>query len=204
MERSNQTWLEDLKSEGSRQQAALGDLRQILLRGLRKGLSGYPKVGDDFLEDAAQEALLRVLARLTQFQGRSRFTTWAVAIAIRQALNELRRSRWRDISLEEFVGGPGELLSTSFLLEAPEGDRRSAQRALLSKLYEVMRSRLTERQRRALLAELRGMPQAEIARHLGSNTNALYKLTHDARRRLKDGLEAAGFYVGDVRAAFSP
>ena len=52
-------------------------------------------------------------------------------------------------------------------------------------MYEIIRSELTEKQRTALLAELKGMPQDEIAKHLGSNRNALYKLTHDARRRLK-------------------
>jgi RNA polymerase sigma-70 factor (ECF subfamily) len=47
------------------------------------------------------------------------------------------------------------------------------------------------------------MPQDEIARHLGSNRNAVYKLTHDARKRLKQGLEMAGFGTEEIRAAFA-
>ena len=52
-----------------------------------------------------------------------------------------------------------------------------------------------------LRAEGRGI--REIARHLGSNRNAVYKLTHDARKRLKRGLEAAGFTAEDIGAAFA-
>jgi RNA polymerase sigma-70 factor (ECF subfamily) len=75
--------------------------------------------------------------------------------------------------------------------------------AILDTMREVIRDGLTEKQRRALLAELRGMPQDKIARHLGSNRNAVYKLTHDARKRLKQGLEMAGFGAEDIRAAFA-
>jgi RNA polymerase sigma-70 factor (ECF subfamily) len=70
-------------------------------------------------------------------------------------------------------------------------------------MHRVIRDGLTERQRAVLLAELRGMPQDEIARQLGSNRNALYKLTHDARKRLKQGLEQAGFTAEDIRAALA-
>ncbi len=52
------------------------------------------------------------------------------------------------------------------------------------------------------MAELRGMPQAEIAAQMGLTRNALYKLTHDARQSLKRGLEAAGIDGDEVREAF--
>jgi RNA polymerase sigma-70 factor, ECF subfamily len=70
-------------------------------------------------------------------------------------------------------------------------------------MHKIIRTGLTEKQRSALLAELRGMSQDEIARHLGSNRNAIYKLTHDARRRLKRGLESAGFTAEDIGTAFA-
>ncbi len=60
---------------------------------------------------------------------------------------------------------------------------------------------LTEKQRQTLLAELNGMPQEEIGRRMGSNRNAVYKLAHDARKRLKQGLEAAGYTVADMESA---
>ena len=70
-------------------------------------------------------------------------------------------------------------------------------------MQRVIKDQLTDRQRTALLAELKGMPQDEIARHLGSNRNAVYKLTHDARKKLKHGLEAAGYTAEDIVAAIA-
>ncbi len=69
-------------------------------------------------------------------------------------------------------------------------------------MHRVLATGLTDRQRQALVAELRGMPQAEIAAQLGLTRNALYKVTHDARQSLKRGLEAAGFGGEEVREAF--
>ena len=44
---------------------------------------------------------------------------------------------------------------------------------------------LTDRQRTALLAALGDMPLEAVADHMVTNHNALYKLLHDARKRLK-------------------
>ena len=75
-------------------------------------------------------------------------------------------------------------------------------KALIEMVYEIIREQLTQKQRDALLAELKGMPQEEIGRRMGSNRNAIYKLTHDARKRLKAGLEAAGYTADDVVRVF--
>ena len=68
-------------------------------------------------------------------------------------------------------------------------------------LRQVVDNELTDRQRYAIAAELRGMPQDEIARHLGSTRNAVYKLTHDARKKLKLELEAQGYSAADIHQA---
>jgi len=60
-------------------------------------------------------------------------------------------------------------------------------------LRHAIATQLSERQRVAILAELRGVPTVEIAERLGSNQNALYKLTHDARKKLRTALVADGF-----------
>jgi RNA polymerase sigma-70 factor, ECF subfamily len=46
------------------------------------------------------------------------------------------------------------------------------------------------------------MPISEVARRMGTNQNALYKLLHDARRKLKRQMEAAGLSPLEVLAAF--
>ena len=202
MDRDNETWLAHLGGTGPDQQAALSDLRDALLRGLRKVLSRRAGAGDAFLEDVVQDALVRILERLPQFEGRSRFVTWAMAVALRVAMSALRRRKWGDVSLDEVVAD-ADLTPVRVVINGPAPDAQSEREAILAAMHEVIQSGLTEKQREALLAELRGMPQDEIARHLGSNRNAVYKLTHDARKRLKRGLEAAGFTAEDIGAAFA-
>jgi DNA-directed RNA polymerase specialized sigma24 family protein len=66
---------------------------------------------------------------------------------------------------------------------------------------------LTARQQEAVVAVfLEGMPISEVAKRMGTNQYALYKLLHDARRKLKRegcGLLAtrsAGCIRGGVRS----
>ncbi|MEE4378128.1 MAG: sigma-70 family RNA polymerase sigma factor [Candidatus Competibacteraceae bacterium] len=202
MNRDNELWLAHLSSTGADQQAALSDLRVHLLRGLRVALAKRGNNNDAFLEDAVQESLLRILARLRQFEGRSQFLTWAMAIAIRVAMSEWRRQHWRNVSLDA-VFADNDFIPESIADDVMGLDSQWEQQAVLDRMYRVIRTELTEKQRAALFAELKGMPMDEIARHLGSNRNAVYKLTHDARRRLKRGIEAAGYRAGDIHAAFA-
>jgi len=155
-----------------------------------------------FVEDVVQQALVHILAHLDQFQGRSRFTTWAMAVAVRLAMSALRRTRWQDVSLESM---------TAPIAGAPAWDRddttspaqHAEQHALVETLSRLIDERLTEKQWMALTAELGGMPVEEIARRMDSNVNAVYKLLHDARQRLKHGLETAGYTAEDVQSAFA-
>lgn len=202
MGQKDDTWLQHLGGEGPDQRAALSVLRAELLGRLRRAFSNAAVADEAFLEDAVQDSLVRILGRLEQFQGRSRFLTWATAIAIRVAMSELRRRRWQDVSLDA-LGADTDFTPAPTPSEDCGAEKRWAKKAIIDTMHELIRSELTEKQRTVLLAELKGMPQDEIARHLESNRNAVYKLTHDARRRLKRGLEAAGYDAADVHAAFA-
>lgn len=200
MDRDNRVWLKHLRSDGFDQQSALSDLRSALLRGLHRALSNRPGVDESLLEDAVQDSLVRILDRLDQFEGRSRFVTWATSVAIHIAMSELRRRRWKDVSLDDVLADTDVIPERA--VDPDTGpDAQWERRAVLQKLHDLIDSELTERQRKALLAELKGMPLDEIARHLGSNRNAVYKLTHDARRKLKTALESAGYTGDDIVAA---
>lgn len=193
MERSNEQWIDDLTR---RRESALIDLRAVLLRNLRRALIDRPRVDDSSLEDFAQESLLKTLDRLDQFGGRSRFTTWATSLAIRTALTHLRSRAWRDVSLDELTGE--DVAAPPPTDGAPSPAASAERRQLAELLHEAIERDLTPRQRMALLAELRGAPQVEIVRQIGGSLNALYKLTHDARKKLKRRLEAAGYTASDV------
>ncbi len=205
MPRDNAIWLEDLRSGDARQAEALEDLRARIVRTLPLALNRWLPADDPRLlaltDEVAQETLVRVLARLDSFQGRSRFTTWVNAIAVHLALSELRRRRWRDISLETLLddAGQGDLGNGARLADPERG---AVQRDLLRRLEVILQEELTERQWTAMRALLKGMPMEEVAQRMGMKRNALYKLIFDARLRLKRRMAREGLSPAEMMAAF--
>lgn len=199
--RTDEQWLHDLRSQDESLRAdALRDLREMLLRGLAKSLSRHGRVDDAFLEDIAQESSLKILDKLGDFAGRSKFRTWAVTIAVHAALSAMRKREWRNVSLDSLTSNAD--LNPQLAVDRSETAEQQAQKtALLTALRKVIDSDLSQKQWQAITAELRGMPLAEVAHQMGSTPNALYKLLHDARKKLRGGLESAGFTIDDVQAA---
>jgi RNA polymerase sigma-70 factor, ECF subfamily len=191
-------WLRDLRATGVQRDVALADLRALLLRALPKGIAGWlspehPEF-EPFIEDTAQETLLRVLNKLDTFKGRSQFTTWVYKVSVRVALNELRRRRWRDVSLEGLmVDEAGDSAPHQFASFEP-GPAAVVERAdVLQRVQDIIAEELTQRQRAAMHAiNMQGVPMEVVAQRMGTNRNALYKLLHDARLRLKHRLEREG------------
>ena len=83
-------WVERLKVTGDEQDQAIQELRNILVRGLTATCRN--RYGNRVqAEDIVQEALIKILDKIDTFEGRSKFTTWAMTIAVRLALSEMRR-----------------------------------------------------------------------------------------------------------------
>ncbi len=202
MKRSNETWLMQLRSKGVDQQEALADLRNSLIHRLRRVLWNGSNIDDAFLEDIVQDSIIRIIERLEQFEGRSQFLTWALSIAIRAAMSELRHRRWKDVSLDEVIADTN-LVPNRVTDDSSEPGIQREREAIIEMLHGLIQNNLTDKQRVALLAELKEVPQEKIARHIGSNRNAVYKLTHDARKRLKQGFKAVGYEFTDIQAIFS-
>ncbi len=202
-ERSNQEWLDAL--QGASQDAAVADLRALLLRGLRYGMVRHGVTEAD-LEDFAQDALLKVLDNLASFRGEARFTTWAQKIAARAALSELRRRRWRDVSLQDLLAEHENTDFTPAVLtdRQPDPGKIALQRMMMEKIQRMIAEELTDKQRQALMAVMQGgMPLQEAAVRMGTNRNALYKLLHDARQRLQRRMLREGLTPDDVLAMFA-
>jgi RNA polymerase sigma-70 factor (ECF subfamily) len=213
-ERSNDDWLADLRSEGLPRKDAVEALLARLERGLYYYLSqersDLGERSNDELhqmaQDFAQDALLKVLDNLDSFRGESQFTTWASKIAMRVAISELRRARYKNYSLDHLTAD-GELMPsiTSLAIspdEAPHPERYTEQQDVLKVVDEALEAALTERQRIALTAyAIDGVPLDELARRMNTNRNALYKLLHDARLKLKRHMESHGLaldYILDL------
>ncbi|MGQ9887761.1 MAG: RNA polymerase sigma factor [Aggregatilineales bacterium] len=206
-DRTNDQWLADLTGPPALRDSALQDLRQRLQRGIyyylsreRSDLAQLPAQElAQMAEDLAQDATLRVLENLDGFRGDSRFTTWATKIAVRVAISDLRRARYRDFSLDN-ITADGEQLPAKVAGAASggvPGPERAAERAdVMARIALALREALTERQFQALEAvALRGVPLEVVAEQMDTNRNALYKLLHDARRKLRAHLEEQGLSV---------
>jgi RNA polymerase sigma-70 factor (ECF subfamily) len=203
-ERTNQQWLAALSEPGPEQEGALADLRAFLVQGLGYAMADRPRVLDADIEGFAQDALLKILDNLASFRGDSRFTTWAQKIAVHEAFTELRRKHWENVSLEEIIARYEGDFTPSFLTDSdPSPEERVTQRRLMETVKRLIMEELTNRQRQAIIAVVfAGMPTEEVARRMGTNRNALYKLMHDARQRLKRRLQAEGISLEDALAAF--
>lgn len=203
VEEAPDRWLERLDGGGAGRQAAIAELHTLLLRAARfevnrrRSTLPYLRGGDfeDLAQQAADDALVAVLAKLGDFRGESRFTTWAYKFALLEAAVKVRRRAWqgREIPLEE------EAWST--LADHGSWTGRGAEDAeLFTALREEIERSLSPRQREVLVAvALNDVPIDVLAERLSSTRGALYKTLHDSRRKLRTALAARGFAIGVER-----
>lgn len=184
-----------IKGEGATREQAISQLRSILLRGLSKSLNN--RYGKPFnAEDIVQEALMKVLNSLDQYEGRSKFVTWAMTVATRIGISALRRKYHQDVSMEPFSSTDGYSMHIA-ITDEPSLSNSESRSKIFSVLQNLIDTELTDKQRLATRAFLSDFATDEIAEQMQMNRNAVYKLIHDARQRLRDGFERAGL-TGEV------
>jgi RNA polymerase sigma-70 factor (ECF subfamily) len=192
-------WLRDLN--GRDRDAAVGRLHRLLLRIARGELRrrgrhdiAGPEL-DDLAHQAAADALVAIVAKLDQFRGESRFTTWAFRFVILEVSAKLGRHFWRHRSVameaEDWDRLPGRF--------GLDPEQRAEWRELVGAVRRAVDAELTPHQRRIFVAlVLHDIPLDALAAELGSNRNAIYKSLFDARRKLRRALVADG-YLGVAR-----
>ena len=185
-------WPAALNALGPQREEALTRLHRFLLRAafhqvLRMDRHG---IGRDRINEianqAADEAMLSVLSKLSTFEGRSRFTTWAYKFAVLQAAVEVRRESWRDREIP---------LDESYVVLAREStpEQHAEASDLAQAVWDGIDQVLTPHQRSITVALLVDEVAIDVlAERLGTNRNALYKTLHDARGRLRTHLLSTG------------
>lgn len=209
--RSNEDWLVELRDHGPRNAAALADLREYLLRAILVyltrqrsdlGAFDYDELRQ-LAEDWAQQSLLQVLDSIDSFRGDSKFTTWAYRISVNLAAAALRRKRWESLSLESLTESesPDVALKEDTTTLSPE--IQVTRRQVWAVISSIIDTELTDRQRTALTRiVIEGVPVEVVADQLGTNRNNIYKIVHDARKKLRRELEARDWRADDVLRAF--
>lgn len=189
-------WLEALRAGARERDAAVARLHEMLLRaarhevGRRRRALPHLRGGDhdDLAQQAADDALVAVLAKLGDFRGDSRFTTWAYKFALYEAAVKLRRRAWQN---RELPLGPESWPQIASRGRSPH--EHAAESELLAALREAIDSALSAHQREVLVAvTLNDVPIDVLAERLNTTRGALYKTLHDARRKLRSRLAVAG------------
>ncbi len=201
MDSQSRRWLERLQGEGRDRDAALAELRELLLRaarfevGRRCATLTQIRGGDqeDLAQQSAGDAMVAILSKLDDFRGESKFTTWAYKFALYEAAARIRKLAWqgRELPLEPEdwpqVPDPGP---------APQGEVEMQD--LLAAIRQEIETSLTPRQRQVLVAlALNEVPIDVLAERLGSTRGALYKTLHDARRKLRAALAERGLIIDE-------
>jgi RNA polymerase sigma-70 factor, ECF subfamily len=204
-DRETELWVKQLRPGHPRRDHTVARLRDVLLRvainelsrrrGQLRSITG-PEF-DDLAHQAANDALVNILARLDEFRGLSRFTTWACKFVMFDVSGKVARHAWRRqppvrdaVALEQL---PDSLASRPV--------QRLVQQEQL-KALSVAIGELTERQREVFVAiALNDVPIDLLAVQLDTNRNAIYKNLFDARRNLRARMAAAGHPVPEEDAA---
>ncbi len=212
--RTNEKWLHDLNTSGEMQDAALTDLRDLLLRATlyffnrnQSDIAGMDRHQIlQCAEDCAQEALMAVMNHLSDFRGESNFTTWVYKFAINISLMTTRRERWKGKSLNQLTSFDNHTLIERSLQDRSSGglpDQSAIQSEVSDTIRAVIEHELTDRQRDVfIMMVFNEVPMDEVVLRLGTNRNAIYKMLHDARHKLKRRLQAHGFEIGEILALF--
>jgi RNA polymerase sigma-70 factor, ECF subfamily len=197
LDRESSAWLSRLAAGGGERQAAERELHARLVRiafaELRRRSASASVTGpelDDVAHQAAADAMLAILAKLGDFRGESRFTTWAYRFVILEVSAKLGRHYWRHppVALD---AGQWERLPDRFGLDPV---RHAESAAMLAEVRRVVRDELTEHQRRIFTAiVVDGIPLDALAAKLGLRRNAIYKVIFDARRKIRQSLVANGY-----------
>jgi RNA polymerase sigma-70 factor, ECF subfamily len=191
-------WVQHLHPDHPGRERAVTRLHELLRRAalheLHRRRGQLPFLAgpefDDVAHQCADDALVNILAKLEEFKGLSRFTTWAYKFAIFEVSSKLARHAWR-----RHPPGREELdLAESPDILAPRPNEQAERREQLLALSRAIEDDLSPRQREVFVAvALNGVPIDVLALELDSNRNAIYKNLFDARRNLRESLAAAGY-----------
>ena len=201
IDEDSRRWLSGLRDSGARGEETRAQLHDLLLRAARFEIKrrrpALPHLRggdfDDLAHQAADDAMVAVLAKLDDFRGDSRFETWVYKFALLEAAVKLRRRAWqgREVPLEPDAWS---LIATE--RASPEDEAEG--RELLREIKEAIETELSPHQRRVLLGvAVNGVPIDVLAERLNTTRGALYKTIHDARRKLRGHLADASLRFVD-------
>lgn len=200
---TNEEWVEFLSEPVDNK--AVKKLKKILIKGLKPALIKYvDREPGRFVEEVAQEALLKILDSVETYRGIGKFNIWAMKIAVREGLAILRREKWKNTSINDLKNPNsdsdlGEIYSDTFATCDSDSKTAIAPKKILEKVQHVIQNVLTGKELKAINAVMiHGLPLSVVAEQMGTNRENLYKLLYEARKKLSYELEVRGIDPEEV------
>lgn len=189
-------WVRALRGDGTERDEAVRRLHAMMLRACRAETARRSRHGlggaelDDVANQAADDATIAVLRKMSEFRGDSRFTTWAYKFAMFEVSGKLGRHYWRNATptaTEHDWNALRDRLS-------PGPDELSQSKALLDALRRAVAEELTPHQRDLFVAVVvDAVPLDAVVARYGTSRNAVYKTVFDARRKIRRYLVTNGW-----------
>jgi RNA polymerase sigma-70 factor (ECF subfamily) len=192
----SRAWVRRLRPHHPDRATAVAELHALLLRAARfeihrrSAAAPHLRGGDhaDLADQSADDALVAVLAKLDDYRGASRFTTWVYKFALLEAAVTMRRLAWQGREIpttpERWPTVVDPAVTTQHDLETRE---------VLAAVGAAVDRSLSHHQREVLLAlTVDDVPIDVLSQRLGTTRGAIYKTLHDARRKLRATLAADG------------
>jgi RNA polymerase sigma-70 factor, ECF subfamily len=198
LDAESRAWIDGLGATGVERARAVARLHDLLLRAARAEAHRrrhlYPEIAgaelDDLCRQAADDAVVAVAAKLNDYRGASRFTTWAYAFAILEVSVKLRRHAWRQGAIPT---ADDDATWDRLAKSAGTAETGVEFGELLRALRQAIAEELTPRQRQVFVAvALNDVEIDVVADQLSSTRGAVYKVLHDARTKLRRRLEHEG------------
>lgn len=151
----------------------------------------------ELVEDAVQDAFIRVLKNIDRFDERYRFSTWLFTIARRLLLNSLQKKR-------PLNAGDWLEAASSSVMELSAETTDPSEREFAAEILDGAMETLTPHQREIVIlyhhkgktvhqvSDLLGMPEGTIKSHL-----------HRARRRMRDWMISSDSVMARVEDIMS-
>jgi RNA polymerase sigma-70 factor (ECF subfamily) len=201
LDHESDVWVRRLSANGRERESAVEDLHALLLRATRFEIGRRDQPGsvvgsvgvDDLAVQAADDALVALLAKLHTYRGNSRFTTWAYKFALLEAAVKVRRRPWHGRELPLEADNWAQVLEDR--RESPAGQAEAFE--LIHAVRDAIAEVLTPHQRAVLVAiTLKDVPIDVLTERRSTTRGALYKTLHDARRKLRKRLAEDGLALG--------
>jgi RNA polymerase sigma-70 factor (ECF subfamily) len=200
IDRESKEWLRRLTAIGAERDGAIGELHVLLKRAAsfeinrRRAMLPELRGGDyeDLAQQGADDALVAILAKLDEFRGESRFTTWAYKFALYEAAAKVRKRAWQGREIPLTADAWPEIPARG---ADPQTEVETTD--LLAALRGAIEDDLSVHQRDVLVAlALNEVPIDVLAERLNTTRGALYKTLHDARQKLRASLSTRSMSLG--------